>query len=122
MPGLADMLADGMPAKLNRGEWSPELESNFNRDMQFAPGWRDWRREFIEREGVAPNTDPGGISSYHRTKLFPGERKYFKDIDWERAVKALILGYFFKMVIADNLKDYTYWIEFPHFLQENEEL
>ena len=69
MPGLAEMLSDGMPAKLNRGEWSPELESNFNRDMQFAPGWRDWRREFIEREGVAPNTDPGGDYNYRLAYL-----------------------------------------------------
>lgn len=39
--------------------------------------------------------------------------KYFKDINWEKAVKYLILGYFFKMVIADNLKEQTSLLVFP---------
>jgi alginate O-acetyltransferase complex protein AlgI len=41
--------------------------------------------------------------------------KYLKDIDWEYIVKILILGYFLKMVIADNLKDQTFWIAYPYF-------
>ncbi len=36
------------------------------------------------------------------------ETKYFKDINWEIVVKNIIIGYFLKMVIADNLKDVTY--------------
>ena len=43
------------------------------------------------------------------------QRKYLSEIDWEKAVKVLIIGYFLKMVIADNLKDYTYWITYPYF-------
>jgi alginate O-acetyltransferase complex protein AlgI len=42
--------------------------------------------------------------------------KYLKDVDWEYAGKTLILGYFLKMVIADNLKDHTFWIAYPYFL------
>jgi alginate O-acetyltransferase complex protein AlgI len=42
--------------------------------------------------------------------------KRFKDIDWSACVKGLILGYFLKMVIADNLKDQTFWLAYPHFL------
>lgn len=38
-----------------------------------------------------------------------------KDIDWWFCFKHLILGYFLKMVVADNLKDYTFWIEYPYF-------
>ena len=41
--------------------------------------------------------------------------KTFKDIHWEIAYKNLVMGYFLKMVIADNLKDFTFWIEFPYF-------
>jgi alginate O-acetyltransferase complex protein AlgI len=41
--------------------------------------------------------------------------KYFKDIDWEKCFETLILGYFLKMVVADNLKDYTFNIAFPYF-------
>jgi alginate O-acetyltransferase complex protein AlgI len=41
--------------------------------------------------------------------------KYFKNVDWSKVLKTLILGYFLKMVIADNLKDFTFWIAFPYF-------
>ncbi len=41
--------------------------------------------------------------------------KLFKDIDWERCFKMLVLGYFLKMVIADNLKEQTANILFPYF-------
>jgi alginate O-acetyltransferase complex protein AlgI len=39
--------------------------------------------------------------------------KFFEDIDWKKSVKYLILGYFFKMVIADNLKEQTSLLVFP---------
>lgn len=42
-------------------------------------------------------------------------RKGFKDIAWERAFKTLITGYFLKMVVADNLKNFTFWITYPFF-------
>lgn len=42
--------------------------------------------------------------------------KYFKDINWEKSFKALVTGYFLKMVVADNLQDFTYWINYPYFL------
>jgi len=41
--------------------------------------------------------------------------KYFRDINWESAFKNLVLGYFMKMVIADNIKDQTFWISYPYF-------
>jgi len=41
--------------------------------------------------------------------------KYLKDIQWELAFKNLVLGYFMKMVIADNIKDQTFWISYPFF-------
>ncbi len=42
--------------------------------------------------------------------------KYLRDIDWEGAFRATVLGYFLKMVVADNLKDLTYWLSYPQFL------
>lgn len=44
--------------------------------------------------------------------------KFFGDIDWTRVFRCLVTGYFLKMVVADNLKDYTFWIAFPYFQKE----
>ena len=41
--------------------------------------------------------------------------KSWRDIDGDLAIRALITGYFLKMVVADNLKDQTYWIQHPLF-------
>jgi len=41
--------------------------------------------------------------------------KYLRDIDYEHVFKTLIIGYFLKMVVADNLKDQTFWIAYPWF-------
>jgi alginate O-acetyltransferase complex protein AlgI len=41
--------------------------------------------------------------------------KKFNDIQWTYVFKKLIIGYFLKMVVADNLKDFTYWISYPYF-------
>lgn len=41
--------------------------------------------------------------------------KSFKDIPWYTVFRSLVIGYYLKMVIADNLKDYTYWISFPYY-------
>jgi alginate O-acetyltransferase complex protein AlgI len=41
--------------------------------------------------------------------------KYFRDINWNIVFKSLVVGYFLKMVVADNLKDYTFWIAFPYY-------
>ena len=43
--------------------------------------------------------------------------KYLRDINWEKCVKLLIIGYFFKMVIADNLKEQTIYLNYPNFLK-----
>ena len=44
-------------------------------------------------------------------------KKYFSKIDWEYCLKKLIIGYFLKMVIADNLKDHTLWMTYPYFIE-----
>lgn len=43
-------------------------------------------------------------------------QKYFKNIDWEYCFKTLITGFFLKLVIADNLKDFTSSLVYPGFM------
>jgi alginate O-acetyltransferase complex protein AlgI len=39
------------------------------------------------------------------------------EIHWDGAFRALVLGYFLKMVVADNLADCTLWLFYPSFLR-----
>jgi alginate O-acetyltransferase complex protein AlgI len=41
--------------------------------------------------------------------------KFYREIRFDAAFKALVMGYFLKMVVADNLKDQTFWIAVPFF-------
>lgn len=41
--------------------------------------------------------------------------KKLSNINWESCFRKITLGYFLKMVVADNLKDFTFWIAFPYF-------
>jgi alginate O-acetyltransferase complex protein AlgI len=43
----------------------------------------------------------------------------FSDIDWLGAIKALIVGYFLKRVIADNLQNATYLLTYPAYLTQS---
>jgi alginate O-acetyltransferase complex protein AlgI len=45
--------------------------------------------------------------------------KYFNAINWDKAFRQLILGYFLKTVIADNIKDQTFNIAYPHFVADS---
>jgi alginate O-acetyltransferase complex protein AlgI len=41
--------------------------------------------------------------------------KLFKDINWQYVFKTIVVGYFLKLVIADNLKDFTASMIYPGF-------
>jgi alginate O-acetyltransferase complex protein AlgI len=43
-------------------------------------------------------------------------RHLFSEIEWRGACHALLFGYFFKSVIADNLQEYTFWLQYPYFV------
>lgn len=62
-----------------------------------------------------PHLISGPILKAH--DFFPqiSDNKKFNNIPWESAFKALVVGYFLKMVIADNLKNFTFWISYPYF-------
>jgi alginate O-acetyltransferase complex protein AlgI len=42
--------------------------------------------------------------------------KTLASIDWDDAVRKLILGFFLKMVVADNLREATAWLHYPEFV------
>lgn len=42
--------------------------------------------------------------------------KRLAEIRWSVVVRSLITGFFLKMVVADNLKDFTFWLEHPFCL------
>jgi len=65
-------------------------------------------------KGFFPQLISGPIVKAH--DFFPQIKvKYFNEIQWESFLKSIITGYFLKMVVADNLKDFTFWITFPYF-------
>lgn len=41
--------------------------------------------------------------------------KKFREIEFEACFRILVLGYFLKSVVADNLGEQTFWIAFPYF-------
>ncbi len=41
--------------------------------------------------------------------------KRFQDIDFSGSFRILVVGYFLKSVIADNLSEQTFWIAYPYF-------
>lgn len=43
------------------------------------------------------------------------QEKYFRDIQWERAIYFLVVGFFFKMFVADNLNMVSKWLVIPNF-------
>lgn len=42
--------------------------------------------------------------------------KTLASVEWDDAVRKLILGFFLKMVVADNLREATAWLHYPEFV------
>ena len=72
MPGLLEFTSARLPQ---------DLEDTFQRDMMFAPGWSNWRRDFIRHVGGAPNTDPGGDYNYRLAWLAGAAPEYHAPSD-----------------------------------------
>lgn len=43
------------------------------------------------------------------------KHKLFCNVNLENCFRQLLVGYFLKMVVADNLKDFTFWLQYPYF-------
>jgi alginate O-acetyltransferase complex protein AlgI len=61
-----------------------------------------------------PHSIAGPIVKAH-TFLPQIKPKYFNNLNLIYIYKILLLGYFFKNVIADNLHNFTFWIAYPYF-------
>lgn len=62
-----------------------------------------------------PHLVAGPILKAH--DFFPQIKpKYLPDIDWLFCFRKIVIGYFLKMVIADNLSSQTFWIQYPYFM------
>lgn len=100
-------------------ERSSANESNLDSVPRYVP------RNFMEHlrntalfKSFFPYLVAGPIVKAH--EFYPQiEAKTFREIPWETAFRCLVVGYFLKMVVADNLKDATFWIEYPHFLRHS---
>lgn len=62
-----------------------------------------------------PHLVAGPILKAH--DFFPQIKpKYLAGIDWLFCFRKIVIGYFLKMVIADNLSAQTFWMQYPYFL------
>jgi alginate O-acetyltransferase complex protein AlgI len=43
-------------------------------------------------------------------------KKTLTQIDWQVVFKKIVVGYFLKMVVADNLGSFTFWMTYPYFI------
>lgn len=92
-----------------REERGPEREVAITDD-----GLLDHLRRTVFFISFFPQLVAGPIVKAH--DFFPQiTRKRFGEIAWGKVSRALILGYFLKMVIADNMQHQTFWITYPYF-------
>lgn len=69
-------------SRLLKGEaLTDQEETAFQRDMFFAPGWRDWRRDFIKGAGGPPNLDAGGDYNYRLAWALGAKPEYHEPSD-----------------------------------------
>jgi alginate O-acetyltransferase complex protein AlgI len=43
------------------------------------------------------------------------KEKFIRQIDWDFCYRKLVTGYFLKMVVADQISQHTFWIQYPFF-------
>jgi alginate O-acetyltransferase complex protein AlgI len=43
------------------------------------------------------------------------QQKILRNVDWDFCYRKLVLGYFLKMVVADQISQQTFWIQYPYF-------
>lgn len=65
-----------------------------------------------------PQSIAGPILKYHPFLPQIGEKR-FRDIPLGLAFRALTVGFFLKSAVADNLHNYTFWMDSPAFLDSN---
>jgi alginate O-acetyltransferase complex protein AlgI len=76
-------------------------------------GWLMLRMAFFK--AFFPQLIAGPIVKAHEF-MHQIAAKTTRNIDWDYAIKKLILGYFLKMVVADNLHEATSSLSYPAFI------
>lgn len=90
--------------------YRPSGNYNLKLDNRFASHYKNTLFFII----FFPHLVAGPILKAH--DFFPQIRvKRLEDVDFYFVLKTLIAGFFLKSVIADNLKEQTYWITAPYF-------
>jgi len=81
-------------------------------------GFRRWKilADVAFFKAFFPQLIAGPIVKAHQFMNQIGP-KSFREIDWEDAGKKLTLGYFLKMVVADNLREVTAGLSYPAFAE-----
>jgi alginate O-acetyltransferase complex protein AlgI len=75
-------------------------------------------KQILFFKGFFPQLISGPIVKAH--DFIPQiKTKELKDVQWELFFKNIVTGYFLKMVVADNLKDFTSGIAFPYFQEQS---
>ncbi len=83
-------------------------------DVSCARGFGEHAKNTLLYVSFFPQLIAGPIVKAHQFYPQIGAKR-FGDIDWDKAASALIVGYFLKVVIADNLSQQTFWIAYPYF-------
>ncbi len=89
-------------------------EKHFQNDQIISGSFIEHARNTLFFIAFFPQLVAGPIVKAHEFLPQIGNKK-FNEINWVRCFKEIVLGYFLKMVVADNLKDFTFWISFPYF-------
>src|SRR5207237_8996947 len=89
-----------------------------NADTYFGNQLGDSRQHLLSTMlfvSFFPHLVAGPILKAH--DFFPQiKTKLFNDIDWNFCFRKLTVGYFLKMVVADGLKEHTFWMRYPYFM------
>lgn len=86
---------------------------NSNKNQEIFPSFGTYFRDTMLYVCFFPKLLAGPIVKSR--VFFAGiNQKLLRDIDWQFVFKSLVVGYFLKMVIADNLKDFTFWLPFRY--------
>ncbi|RAX56033.1 MBOAT family O-acyltransferase [Helicobacter sp. 10-6591] len=111
---VVDLYKDSVKNNDSGGGHTHSLEQNSLTAPICKCGFFKHYRNTLFFIGFFPQLVAGPIVKAH--EFYPQiSAKVLKTIDFYVSTKILILGYFLKMVIADNLKDQTFWMDSPYF-------
>ncbi|MGI0406573.1 MBOAT family O-acyltransferase [Helicobacter himalayensis] len=111
---VVDLYRDGVKNNDSGGGHTHSLEQSSLASPICEHGFFKHYRNTLFFIGFFPQLVAGPIVKAH--EFYPQiAPKRLEAIDFYTSAKILILGYFLKMVIADNLKDQTFWMLPPYF-------